>query len=515
MNISKWFPTAASNTSASPDGFPLGNICPWKFGPTFRELMAAIRRQFERLGWFDWGDTVTYVNATSFTVPGDRSGVYKKGAPLEASGAATGTIYGEVAQDAAYDGGTDKTTVTAVWDSGSLQNETLTIAVGSIGADTASVPGRAVRHSMASSVASAATLVPPDDGEASHITGTTAVTAIEARHRGYVWETIFDGSLTLTYSANLLLLSGSDITTQAGSVARWRSEGGGVWRMISYHQADGTPLVASSRVTVQRSQTTLVGVCDANGYADFLRIGTGLSVNLLATATPLRVAFAAGYDSGGNLDYQGIVPADVPAAWSALTANSTLYLYVERDPGTGGISYGFSSLQQAYGYAHPGSPADGQHSYLIQHRKMYYYDGVGATWVAVQRRFVGECTTDASGVTSVTTYALNGRYESPRFTIDPLQVYDYAHRIGLEPPDVRAFARKDSAHNWMPYSYITYSPNDTTQHGATLRVSYIAIELVTSNVIGMPWSDNGNYPAFSAYTDAQGEAYLVADRGWD
>src|SRR3990167_1502011 len=67
-----------------------------------------------------------------------------------------------------------------------------------------------------------------------HVTGTTTITSISARLPGeFIWLE-FDGALTLTHNAtNLILQGGANLTTAAGDVLGFVSEGGGNWREIT------------------------------------------------------------------------------------------------------------------------------------------------------------------------------------------------------------------------------------------------------------------------------------------
>jgi hypothetical protein len=78
-------------------------------------------------------------------------------------------------------------------------------------------------------------------GDYVHITGTTTITGFSTDRPGRVIETIFDGVLQLTNSANLINKGGANVTTAAGDVARWRCEDGTIWRMTDYMRAAGAP----------------------------------------------------------------------------------------------------------------------------------------------------------------------------------------------------------------------------------------------------------------------------------
>ena len=68
--------------------------------------------------WVRYGATPTYINGTQFSVPGNHVSDFPKGLRLKASVTA-GTIYGTVV-NAVAGGGPVVTTVTVIWDSGSL-----------------------------------------------------------------------------------------------------------------------------------------------------------------------------------------------------------------------------------------------------------------------------------------------------------------------------------------------------------------------------------------------------------
>ena len=108
-------------------------------------------------------------------------------------------------------------------------------------------------------IASATT---PDLGAATgnsvHITGTTTITGWGTATAGVQRETIFDGALQLTHNAtSMILLTGANITTAAGDVARWMSEGSGNWRMTSYARKSGLPLAGGGVSSVNGKTGTV------------------------------------------------------------------------------------------------------------------------------------------------------------------------------------------------------------------------------------------------------------------
>lgn len=82
-------------------------------------------------------------------------------------------------------------------------------------------------------IASAGTLTLGADGNYFHVTGTTGITAISTRIDGTLVILEFDGALTLTHNAtSLILLGGVNVTTVAGDVFAFISEGSGNWREV-------------------------------------------------------------------------------------------------------------------------------------------------------------------------------------------------------------------------------------------------------------------------------------------
>lgn len=105
--------------------------------------------------------------------------------------------------------------------------------------------GVAIDEAKGADVASAATLnltSGPGTGNLVHVTGTTAITAITLPS-GAERTLVFDGVLTLTNSANLILPSGVNIVTTAGDTAIVRGDGAGVVRVIDYVRASGRAVI--------------------------------------------------------------------------------------------------------------------------------------------------------------------------------------------------------------------------------------------------------------------------------
>lgn len=126
-SIKNWSTVAGDNNDPSPNGFP-ENMAPSGLNDSAREMMAAIRTQWEGAEWFDWNDAVTYVSATQFSLAGDLTGRYTVDRRIKVSGSITGEVYGTITTSTF----TTLTTVTVALDSGSLNNESLACSLAII-----------------------------------------------------------------------------------------------------------------------------------------------------------------------------------------------------------------------------------------------------------------------------------------------------------------------------------------------------------------------------------------------
>jgi len=218
------------------------------------------------------------------------------------------------------------------------------------------------------------------------------------------------GAITLTPAAGTdvivngatVLTAGASLTIAQGSSAFVVTDGAGHWYVLF--------MPASGAVVVPVRQSVLSASGDNNVGTPWLTAGTGLAVNLAATAVNVRLAFAAGFGAAGAVDYIGSVTADLASAWSGLTASTTVFLYVTRNASTGALTYGATTLQPITQQGGTTSVVNGQYTFRTDQMVMYL--GNGTTASPVQALFVGEAVTGASSVTSVVNYALLGAYDS-------------------------------------------------------------------------------------------------------
>lgn len=107
------------------------------------------------------------------------------------------------------------------------------------------------------------------DGNYLHITGTTTITSFGTVAAGISRTVVFDGALTLTHSASLILPGGSNITTAAGDAAEFVSEGSGVWRCVGYLRAAGQYLFNGQTATASLAGNLNLSGSGARILGDF------------------------------------------------------------------------------------------------------------------------------------------------------------------------------------------------------------------------------------------------------
>ena len=88
MKIGRWSTTAANNNATPPDGWPEGQA-PSTVNDCARENMAAIKTAMQDMDFFDHDFTPTFINANSFSVPGDQTARIVAGRQLKLFDATT------------------------------------------------------------------------------------------------------------------------------------------------------------------------------------------------------------------------------------------------------------------------------------------------------------------------------------------------------------------------------------------------------------------------------------------
>ena len=123
-------------------------------------------------------------------------------------------------------------------------------------------------------LASAAAVTFGTDGDYFHITGTTTITSFSGTQPSVIL--IFDGALTLTHSANIVLRNAVNRVTVANDVFGFVNEGSGVWREIFRTGGGGTGILTTKGDVLSYS-------------TEEVRVGVGSNGKFLtadSTATP-------------------------------------------------------------------------------------------------------------------------------------------------------------------------------------------------------------------------------------
>ena len=156
-------------------------------------------------------------------------------------------------------------------------------------------------------IASASTITFPDSSSGSgtnfyDVTGTTTITAANAKSAGALYILKFDGALTLQHTNTSFEMPGdANVTIAAGDVVTLHEYSSGNFRLISHDNASSSPTVgvgSYSGLVVLRASATTVDI-DADGVV--LTDGTNTyqasSVNLTADIT---ASGANGLDTGSE-----------------------------------------------------------------------------------------------------------------------------------------------------------------------------------------------------------------------
>lgn len=279
-------------------------------------------------------------------------------------------------------------------------------------------------YAQGTAVASASTInLDTATGDYVHITGTTTITAVTLA-QGQTRKIVFDGALTFTNGASLILPGGASITTAAGDTAVLVGEASSVVRCISYSKASGASIVSSASVPVR--QTVLSGPVDSNGLASF----GGSTGSTTVTMSGTLVATAAnGFSSTGGVN---LVGSGTNLSWTGLSTNGTMYLYV--DVGSdGSLTAGSGTLAPTYQWGGTYSTTSGQFTFNIQ--EMVGKVGNGSTAAQTYRVYVGQVTVAGNVVTAIVWYQLMGRFRSASTAGLPAlnSATSVTHNLGFKP----------------------------------------------------------------------------------
>lgn len=152
-----------------------------------------------------------------------------------------------------------------------------------------------------------------------------------------------------------------------------------------------------------------------SGVASFLTTSSNLITLNASSTDPVVVTWASGFDPF-PVDYAYKWTGNATNAWGPFIAG-TYYLYIDYDPSTDTVSYGSTTVVPNDDLI---APSHGPGVHWFDQSKYKMYESVAGVWTERIRVFVGEAISNGSSVTTLITYALNGRYVGPETSIPAL-----------------------------------------------------------------------------------------------
>ena len=212
------------------------------------------------------------------------------------------------------------------------------------------------------------------------ITGTTTITGLGSTNAGAgIWKIVqFDGALTLTNSASLVLPGGANITTAAGDVALFISEGSGTWRCVSYagsnvYGAKGTfsgVLTAATGSTIGNLTLANGSITDSGGSINFGNENLSTTGTLAAGVTTITGALKSNANDGGALGASGTGWSDLFLAaggvinWNAGAATITEASGQFQFGGANGTQFVIEDTASAVNYPQVSGASTGNAPYI-------------------------------------------------------------------------------------------------------------------------------------------------------
>jgi len=138
----------------------------------------------------------------------------------------------------------------------------------------------------------------------------------------------------------------------------------------------------------------------------------------------------------------------------------------------------------------------------------------GTSFDIKQRVFLGEVITGASTVTTATTYALNGQYDSGAFAVTASTEYTKSHNLGVIPLIFKSYLRQNSAYQWQDNSILfntVYYGGHTSANALTASIGFNNWVSNGAATGASVWNAN---KAFATGNQISGEARIVICRGW-
>src|ERR1043165_4788986 len=255
IQTTTWSETAASNNSATPDGWPEGQSAA-SVNNCAREQMAALKREWNRSHatlsstGSDPNYILTYTTAPPALVNGLRFSFIASFANVGTTPTVNVNSLGAVTMQ--KNGASGLVAMAA----GDLQignhveveydsSAAVFVVMSPLAPASTTFTGgaltTALNEAKGADIASASTCdIGAATGNYTNITGTTTINALGTVQAGTRRVVNFNGALTLTYNASSLILPGSaSITTAAGDTATFISLGSGNWICTQYQRRIG------------------------------------------------------------------------------------------------------------------------------------------------------------------------------------------------------------------------------------------------------------------------------------
>jgi len=306
--------TAANNTTIGSINTAEGML-PSNINNCFRGLGAEIREWYNDSQWVIYGDgdngfTIAYASATSFTVSGvDVTSIYHIGRRVKAIATTPGTIFGTISASTF----STNTTVTVVWDSGSLANEAVEIYLAILSKTGDSIPESVITNAK---VATGAAIDAAKIGggavsnlEFSYLDGVTSAIQTQINSK----QATITGAATTIVSSDLTA-SRAAISNSSGKIAVSTvtdTELGYVSGVTSAIQTQlGTKLTASNNLSDVSSTSTA-------------RTNLGLAIGTNVQAYDAELAAIAGLTSAADKGIQ-FTGSGTAAVFDLTTAGKAL-----------------------------------------------------------------------------------------------------------------------------------------------------------------------------------------------